>query len=166
MTIQKPLAELDINAMKSDELVQALKDGYELGELKIGFLANLTGFKSDVTHVIYFVRERKVSSDGFQVGDCVCMVLSQSKTITFEMSKSLCRFWDYWQLTENIPFSKMPDAVSEIAHFLKHRKLKTRRLYIFRDGKRNGRLHRAMRSSEKCRQLTSVFNYNLLASEL
>ena len=153
-----------VTSMSSENVVSVLKKYPQLIHIHIGALYNLRGFKSAV-HVIYIVKERRKSADGEPMGDSVCMIITNSGSIVLELNKSLDEFWNFWERQGQIDFSQIDSLVDEIDHFFKHQEPKSKQLYAFRDGGDNSRIHRALRSSEKTRQLEEVFGFKILSSE-
>lgn len=156
-----------LRAVPSGELAQLLQGILALGDVKVGALSDLNGFNADVAHVIYFVKEFGRNQQDETIGLCVCLVIKSDGSVWYETSNRLDAFWPIWQVESGTSLGSVPVALDEIRHFFEHHgSLKTPRLYYFRDGHANNRLHRFQRSQQKCKQLGLVFGYCLTASDL
>lgn len=149
--------------MTSVEIVKLLQETPQLRGKEIGALSDLSGFVR-VAHVIYIVNVRGGSRQE-PSGDCACLVITVSGSVRLELSDSLDEFWNYWERRQKFDLSKLGEIADEVAHFFRHQKPKEEVLYSFRDGGGNQRLHRTMRSMQKCTQLEQVFGFQLVASE-
>lgn len=159
--------QTSLRAVPSAELVQLFQGILAVEGVKIGALPNLAGFVADVTHAIYFVKELDRNQQGEMTGHCVLLAVKSDGSVWYELSESLDRFWPFWESESGTSLGSVPEALDEIRFFFEHHgSLKTPRAYRFRDGDLNQRLHRCLRSEQKCKHLELVFGYRLTASDL
>lgn len=152
-------------SIPSDELVRLFREMVSVKEVKIGKLNFSTGFDGSVSHVIFLVLERGQNLYHEPAGNCVCVIIRKDGTMSYELSSDLAIFWPFWESKGDISFGDIPNVVDEISYFLKNGRPRTLGRHVFREGSSNQRLHRVLRSDEKCKQLNSVFRYQLVAGD-
>lgn len=150
--------------VSSVEVVSRLQSYECLQGVQVGFLGDHTGFVG-VAHIIYLVAQKDGMGRGEPFGNNACLVVSNRGELSLELSQLLHQFWEYWERDSDSPFASEAELVNEVSHFLITGELLSPEQYIWRDGARNERLHRTVRSIEKCKQLRQVFGYRLTASE-
>lgn len=148
------------------EFVALLRQAIGEEAVRIGALNGLSGFKENVTHVIFIVKERGLNFMEEPCGNCVCLFAHDDGMVDYELSTDLGSYWPVLRNKKSVPFHEFDGAVEGIEHFLQNGVPRDAHLYELREGWGNQRMHRYMRAEEKCEQLRRVFGYQLTASDL
>jgi len=162
MTIIENTSENQIGVnSSSEEVAKYIQGMFTIPDIKIGALINQQNFISSIGHVICLVKEKNIVTRGQPVGSCAYFIVNKNGFVGMELSNTLNEFWNHWLWQGELVFPNVLKGVREIEYFFEHEKPQDVSLYTFEEGAANELYFRSQRSSIKCRELNSVFGYEL-----